>query len=206
MCWPLHFIPTMRCLHQDIPQQHHPLAILAATRADRRFWFCRHTPVPGSCEQAAAASPAPPAGLLRPPAPLQLISHMDSQRQLTATPRTPLHILVFVTLMHSQGSAPFTHTCPPTYPLAWKTISCSHSAVFWRTCARGLPGNYHQMLGAAMARHTDTTTVISTQQTAPPFHLLHPHLPPSPDTRLLALRSGIHRHGSVQPQVSTARC
>lgn len=69
-----------------------------------------------------------------------------------------------------------------------------------------LPRNYHQMLGAAMAQHADTVNIICTQQTAPPSHLLHPNLPPPPDTCCLALCTCIHRHSSVPPQVSTACC
>lgn len=135
---------------------------------------------PSSCRQSCSSHTSPLCLL----APLQFISHMATQPRLTATLRTRLRILVFVTLTHAQGSTPFTHTCPPASPLAWKAISCSHSAVF---CRMWLPCNYHRMLGAAMAQHTDTINIICTQQAAPSFHLLHPNLPPSPDTCCLAL-------------------
>lgn len=82
----------------------------------------------------------------------------------------------------------------------------AHIVLFSVLCVHAycrLPCNYHRMLGAAMAQQTDAINVIHTQQTAPCFHLLHPNLPPSPDTCCLALQTCIDRHSAALPRVST---
>lgn len=182
---PNHSIPRRvgPCLHQDVPQQHSPPAIPATTRANRHFWFCRHTSVSGSGEQEAAASPAPPACL--PCASLLRCSLFHTWTPSAGSPLPCTHgcISWFLSRSCTLRALLHSHTLalrhPPQPPQAWKAISCSHSAVFCRMCAcilqapmqlpsdarsgNGLAHKYHQRyLHAANCSPLPLTALKST--------------------------------------------
>lgn len=133
--------------------------------------------MPGSCRQAAATNPTPPAHL-----PCSTAGHFTHGHPAAAHAAHPG--------LCSQGSTAFTHTCPPASPLAWKAISCLHGAVPCPVCALMLE-DPRQLLSDAQSGSALSMNTLCTQQTAPHFHLLPPNPPPPPGICCLAFCTSI---------------